>query len=91
MGKEVILKNPGRKGREKEQLIVRNAKAKGLIAARTAASRGPFDVIIIDKENRKITLVQSKAGSYMTAKMCEDLYKENEGLTGVFEVEYQIW
>jgi len=48
------------KGRAKEQKIVRDAKNDGCIALRSAGSKSPIDVVIIDYKNK---LIERSAGS----------------------------
>lgn len=54
------LKNPFRKGREFERQLVNQAKEEGYIALRSAGSKSLIDVVIIEKENKIIQLIQCK-------------------------------
>lgn len=48
------------RGAEIERRLVNEAKDKGKIAARTAGSHSPFDVIIVDEKEEEVHLVQCK-------------------------------
>lgn len=76
-------------GRQHEYRVLREAKARGCIALRSAGSHSPVDVVIIDTFNRKITLVQCKPASMPDRQMreIEEQYKE---LNGSFEVVYEV-
>ena len=49
------------KGYRLERQLVNEARKQGLIAARTAGSHSPFDVVIIDPNNHTIRFIQAKA------------------------------
>lgn len=77
------------KGRRKEQYIVAKAKAKGYIAIRSAQSRSPIDVIIIDPQGRKIKFVQSKPQSYSVLET-QRLMDQYFYLNGTYEAEFSV-
>lgn len=71
----------------KERELVREARNKGHIALRSAASKSPIDVVDIDYANRKIWLVQVKTGN-LSEREFTKLSKEFSHLNGKYEVEY---
>jgi len=77
------------KGVRKERKIVNEARAKGLIALRSAGSHSPIDVVVIDPVNKKISLIQCKSDS-MNEHQKQKLRNENKLLNGVFEVSFSV-
>lgn len=82
-------KNPYRKGVTKERYIVRTAKMQGKIALRSAASKSPIDVVIIDKDNNLIELIQCKAGLFSDRERIK-LEEKYEWLNGLWNVEFSV-
>ena len=78
------------RSKRREQFLVREAKKAGLIAIRSAGSKSPIDVIIIDDVQRFIQLIQVKTG-YQTLGQLDKLYKEYSKLNGKWEVEFEVW
>ena len=65
-----------------ERKVVNKARDLGLIAFRSAGSHSPFDVVIIDKSNRIINLIQcKKAKSYDKSKYLEEVARYTVYLT----------
>lgn len=77
------------KGYRKERKLVNEARQKGNIAFRSAGSHSPVDVVIIDSENNKISLVQCKSDNFADSAK-ERLLEQYEELNGVFEVEFKV-
>ena len=67
---------------------MREAKADGKIAFRSAGSHSPFDVCIIDLDNRIIELSQLKAGTSRLTKKEKDAFKEF--IDGRFNVVFTL-
>ena len=79
-----------RKGRQKERDIVNEARGRGLIAARSAGSKSIIDVFVIDFINKKISLIQSKAGESCTESLKKRLEEKNAFLNGTYEVLFKV-
>jgi Holliday junction resolvase len=77
------------KGRRKEYKIVKQEKAKGRIAFRSAGSHSCIDVVSIDTEHRKIFLIQSKPYTW-TEHQINKLLMDNELLNGVYDARFII-
>jgi len=77
------------KGIRYEREIVNAAKAKGLIAYRSAASLSPVDCTIIDLKGNTITFVQCKRGN-LGRKEKERLQALFKGFNGMFKVEFKL-
>lgn len=78
-----------RKGRRKEQELVREARANGLIAFRSAASKSCIDVATIDVRNRVIELIQSKPNTFSGLQK-DKLEWQFRALNGTYEVRYVV-
>lgn len=79
-----------RKGRRKEYRICKELRKEGFdIAQRSAGSHSPVDVWAVDKENKKILLVQSKPES-MSQNKIEELLEEHGDMSGEYDVEYTV-
>ena len=77
------------KGRKKEYKVVNEAKAQGCIALRSAGSHSPIDVVVIDKYNGIIRLIQCKPDTMpRTQKVA--LEKKHDTLNGQFEVRFEV-
>ncbi len=78
-----------RKGRRKEYAIVKEAKAKGCLAVRSAGSHSPVDVWIVDHKHRIISLVQAKPDDMpeITKKRLEEKYAF---LNGIYKVRFVV-
>lgn len=78
------------KGRRKEYGITERLKKEGWdIAQRSKGSHSPVDVIAIDIKNKKIKLIQSKAGILSSGKITK-IYEDNKELNGKFDVSFDI-
>lgn len=77
------------KGRRKEYKVINQAKAKGLIAFRSAGSHSPIDVCIIDKINRTIEFIQCKPDTMSENKKNEILHSQLD-LNGQFSVTFKV-
>jgi len=77
-----------RKGRRKEQEIVKLAKLNGLIAFRSAGSKSAIDVVTVDAVNRVIELIQSKVNMSDTGKKC--LENKYSFLNGIYTVRFKV-
>ncbi len=90
------MTNPRNKyirGKKKEQRIAREAREQGHIAIRSAASKSPIDVVIIDPIKREIQLIQAKSTvnkgfDYIEPSLKKRLEKENEHLPGTYTVSF---
>ncbi len=79
-----------RKGRRYEQKIVKEAREDGRVAFRSAGSKSPVDVVIIDAVGRTIKLIQAKAGKSMSDGAREALERSLAYLNGTYEVEFVV-
>jgi Holliday junction resolvase len=77
------------KGRRKEYAIVKEAKAKGNLAFRSAGSHSCVDVVVIDVKNREIQLIQSKPNDISELEI-KRLEFDNKDLNGLYIVKYII-
>ncbi|KKN36393.1 hypothetical protein LCGC14_0774310 [marine sediment metagenome] len=77
------------KGRAKEQLIVRQAKAQGCLSFRSAGSKSQIDVFILNPETKEITLVQSKSDKIPDAEIKRILTKLLQ-YEGTYEVSAEV-
>ena len=77
------------KGVRKERKIVNMAKAKGLIAFRSAGSHSPIDVCIIDMKNKWIRLVQCKSDN-ISRNYKRELEHQYAGLNGEFLCSFRV-
>jgi len=77
------------KGVRKERKLVNEARERGLLSFRSAGSHSPIDVVIVDKEDRRITFVQCKPDS-MSRNQRAKIEKEQERLNGFFEVRFEV-
>lgn len=79
-----------RKGRQLERDIVREAKEDGKIAFRSAGSKSPIDVCIIDEKNKIVQFVQCKTGE-SAEKHVNKLMKQFEWLNGPFIIQFSVF
>lgn len=79
------------KGRKKEYKIIREARKAGkhIIAIRSAGSKSPIDIIVIDRRSRTIRLIQAKPEAF-SDKNKQKLHREVKGLGGLYNVEFVI-
>ena len=77
------------KGYRKERKIVNTARAKGCLAFRSAGSHSPIDVVVINKEQRKIEFIQCKAGELSGTEL-EKIISSMEGLDGTYTVSFFV-
>jgi len=77
------------KGYRKERKIVNDARAEGYTSFRSAGSHSPVDVVIIDQDNRRMWLVQAKAGEISPEEKVK-LHKDNQGLNGMYYVMFKV-
>lgn len=75
--------NRYRKGANKERKIVNAWREKGAIAFRSAGSKSPIDVTVIDFENKIIRLIQCKVGS----EKYEKYAKKKVEKSGILKLE----
>ena len=79
-----------RRGRRKEYRIVKQLRAEGYdIVQRSAGSHSPVDVWAIDKENKRVLLVQVKPNTITKTKE-EQLTTDNKELNGMYRVQYVV-
>ena len=84
------MTNPNyRKGRRKEYSIIDKLRDKFDILQRSKGSHSPIDVFAINKEDKKILLIQSKPKNF-TEKNKEKLMLENNWLNDNFKVEFVV-
>ncbi len=74
------------RGREFERELVRNARKDGFIAFRSAGSKSPVDVCIIDKDFRRVWFIQAKTGNGNYTKLEKEFNNVSEGWTANFKV-----
>jgi Holliday junction resolvase len=77
------------RSKRKEQELVREAKKEGKIALRSAGSKSPIDVVIIDRKNKLIQLLQVKTGTMSESALLK-LSLEFNDLNSPFEVQYAV-
>ena len=77
-----------RKGADFERKLVNEARAKGMIAARTAGSKSPIDVFIIDKKNHHIQFIQAKIGN--THGLTKQEMIDFEEMTYMYKVRFKV-
>lgn len=83
-----------RMGLDKEREVAKQARDKGAIAIRSAASLSPIDVVIIWPEKREIELIQCKATvgmgwKYIDPKLKVKLENEWDWLDGDYSVSFK--
>lgn len=78
------------KGYKLERKVVNQARAKGYISFRSAGSHSPIDLVIVNHKDRKIELVQCKAGESYKESFKDKLAKQYEHLNGVYEVSFKV-
>ena len=76
-------------GVSKERRIVNEARSRGFIAFRSAASQSPIDVCIISIAEKKIAFIQSKAG-YISNAAKKRIMEPMKELTGAFQVSFEV-
>lgn len=77
------------KGRKKEYKIMHEAKGGGKIVFRSAGSHSPIDVVVINRDERTIRFIQSKAES-MSENKREALRQEFNFLNGAFICKFEV-
>jgi len=77
------------KGVALERYAVNLSRAKGLIAYRSAGSHSPIDCTIIDAKNKKIFLIQGKAGK-ISQKEIQRIIGNNQLLFNEFLVSFHV-
>ena len=78
------------KGKNKEHKIIRGLKKEGFdIVQRSRGSKSAIDIWAIKIKEKKIRLVQSKAG-YLSNPAKQRMIEENKELNGMFEVEFVL-
>jgi Holliday junction resolvase len=75
------------KGRRKEYAIIREEKAMGYIAFRSAGSHSPIDIVSIDTRAKVILLIQAKSG--LSPAALQRLEEQHEELNGTYMVHFQ--
>ena len=80
---------PYEKGRRKEYKLKHMYESKGYLCIRSAGSKSPFDLVVIDKENKRIRFVQSKSVSFSANKK-KVLEKEYEWLNDEFICSFLV-
>ena len=76
-----------RKGARYERKIVNSARSEGLISFRSAGSHSPVDVVIIDRDKKRVSFIQCKKSDSYTG----DYVKESsEGWTVDFKVMQEM-
>lgn len=80
MARPKTLQSNWNKGLNAERRLARKLRNKGLYVVRSAGSRGAADLVVIDKENRKVKLLQLKRSSKTNDGLKElEILKELEG------------
>ena len=74
------------KGIKYEREIVNEAKEKGLMAFRSAGSRSPVDIIILDKFNKVVYFIQAKNKKVKEDNLKEEFEFNDTGYRIIFEV-----
>ena len=83
--------NRYKKGANFERKIVNEARAKGLIAFRSAGSHSPIDLVIIDTPNKTIRFVQCKKWSSKLSQTAKDrILTPLNSLNAVFSCSIEI-
>ena len=77
------------KGRRKEYKIMHDEEGVGKIVFRSAGSHSPIDVVVINRDERTIKFIQSKAGK-MSENAREALRQENSFLNGAFICKFEV-
>lgn len=77
------------KGVRKERTIVNAARLKGHISFRSAGSHSPIDVIIIDRKEMKIHLIQCKPET-MSENQKDKLRQSMQILNNPFLVDFMV-
>ena len=77
---------PYARGRHKEYRLKKKYEREGCIVIRSSGSHSPVDLVVIDYNEKKIKLIQSKLNLKYGVK--EKLEAENSNLNGVYDVEY---
>jgi Holliday junction resolvase len=78
-----------RRGADKERALVRAAKDAGLIAMRSAGSKGKIDVLIIDPTARTVRLIQCKPDDYPASKV-RALELEMAPISGTYSLTFEV-
>ena len=84
-----MTNNSYKRGRQLERELVNKARKEGLIAFRSAASKSPIDVCIIDLSNRKVQFIQAKTG-ILSNKAKERVLNRFQLLNGHFVVDFRL-
>ena len=74
-----------KRGRRKEYKIVKRYKDFGCLAFRSAGSRSPVDVVVVNSREKEILLIQSKPES-MSENKKEELRNSLKFLDGTYKV-----
>jgi len=77
------------KGKRFEQKIAKEARESGLIAIRSAASKSPYDIIILNNEKRLIQFIQCKTGNISDKKLTK-IEKDFKPLKGYYLVDFKV-
>jgi len=77
------------KGRKKEYKVLKECRAKGHIALRSAGSHSPIDIVDINLVERIIRFVQCKPDS-MSENAKNKILEENSLLKGPFYVFFEV-
>ncbi len=82
-----------KRGSEKERTIAKRARDLGNIAFRSAGSRSPIDVVIINHKLREISLIQCKHSLALRGgippKLKAKLEQEFGFLDGIYKVQFK--
>lgn len=84
--------NRGRKGADYERKIANQLRKAGWAVIRSAASKGEFDLIAINKDLKQIKLIQCKRGKLgMTEIMniCQSGHKWQGSYSVTFRLEHK--
>lgn len=76
-------------GRRKEYKLINIAKQGGCLSFRSAGSHSPIDVVIIDKKNRQIRLIQCKPNNISAAKK-QRLLDEQKEINGIYYITFEV-
>jgi Holliday junction resolvase len=81
------MKQKYRKGADFERKLVKEAREKGFIAARTAGSKSKIDCFEIDYPGKLIRFIQAKKGK---SRMTKQEIIDFEGMSDEYMVKFEV-
>jgi Holliday junction resolvase len=81
------------RGADRERRILNKFLLNGWIGARSAGSHSIIDIWVLEPEEKKIVLIQSKLNGKenLSKPERERILTEGRKLNGTYEVEFQLW